>query len=107
MKNYGHGVPVSSILVFIMRITFFLFVLGVFQVYAVDSYAQKTHLTIHENKIKLGELFNKIEKQTDFYFFYSMDQIDKNLEVSINANNKTIFEILEIVLKDKIGRAHV
>ncbi|MFA7492054.1 MAG: SusC/RagA family TonB-linked outer membrane protein [Proteiniphilum sp.] len=100
MKNYGHGVPVSSILVFIMRITFFLFVLGVFQVYAVDSYAQKTHLTIHENKIKLGELFNKIEKQTDFYFFYSMDQIDKNLEVSINANNKTIFEILEIVLKD-------
>lgn len=100
MKNNRHGLPVQNILLFIMRIILFLFVLGVFQVYAIDSYAQKTQLTINEDRIELGELFNKIEQQTDFYFFYSIDHINKSQRVSVNANNKTIFEILDVVLKD-------
>ena len=88
MEKYRLGIPIPKFLLFIMRITLFLFVIGVMQMYAVDSYAQKTHLTIHENNIKLGTLFNKIESQTDFYFFYNNDIIDKNLEVSVNVTNK-------------------
>ena len=100
MEKYRLGIPIPKFLLFIMRITLFLFVIGVMQMYAVDSYAQKTHLTINENNIKLGTLFNKIESQTDFYFFYNNDIIDKDLEVSVNVNNKTIFEILNIALRD-------
>lgn len=100
MKNYRLGMPIPKILSFLIRITFFLFVVGVLQTYAVNSYAQKTQLTIRENKIELGELFNKIEKQTDFYFFYSNDQINKHLKVSVDVKDKTIFEILDIVLNN-------
>ncbi len=100
MKNCRPGIPIPKFLLFIMRVTFLLFVVGVFQIYAIDSYAQKTQLTIHENEIELGELFSKIEKQTDFYFFYSNDQINKHLKVSINVVDKTIFEILDLVLNN-------
>ena len=100
MENNKHGIPIPKILLFIMRMTFFLFVIGVFQVYSIDSYAQKTQLTIYENQIELGELFNKIEKQSDFYFFYSNNKINKKQKVTVDADNKTIFEILDIVLAD-------
>src|SRR5690554_4510661 len=100
MKNCKPGISIPKFLLFIMRVTFLLFVIGVFQIYAIDSYAQKTQLTIHENEIELGELFSKIEKQTDFYFFYSNDQINKHLKVSISVVDKTIFEILDLVLNN-------
>lgn len=100
MKNCRPGIPIPKFLLFIMRVTFFLFVIGVFQIYAVDSYAQKTQLTIHENEIELGELFSKIEEQTDFYFFYSNDQINKHLKVTLNVQDKTISEVLDIVLNN-------
>lgn len=98
MKNYRLGISIPKLLLFIMRMTFFLFIIGILPTYAIGTYAQKTQLTIHENKIELGELFNKIEKQTDFYFFYSNDQINKHLRVSVNVKDKTISEILDIVL---------
>ena len=41
MEKYRLGIPIPKFLLFIMRITFFLFVIGVMQMYAVDSYAQK------------------------------------------------------------------
>lgn len=100
MKNCKPGIPIPKFFLFIMRMTFFLFVIGVFQTYATDSYAQVTQLTIHENEIELGELFTKIEKQTDFYFFYNNDQIDKHLKVSVNVKDKTISEVLDLVLNN-------
>lgn len=100
MENYRYGMSIPKILLFIMRMMFFLFVIGVMQLHAVDSYAQKTPLTIRENKIELGELLKQIEKQTDFYFFYSNNQIDKQMKVSVDVKDKTIYDILDIVLND-------
>ena len=100
MKNSIPGIPIPKFLLFIMRMTFFLFVIGVLQTYAIDSYAQNTQLTIHENEIELGELFNLIEKQTDFYFFYNNDQVNKHLKVSVNVKDKTIFEVLDLALNN-------
>jgi TonB-linked SusC/RagA family outer membrane protein len=83
-----------------MRITFFLFFLGVLQSYAASTYAQTTQLTIHEDNIELGELLNKIEKQTEFYFFYNNDKIDKRMKVNAHAEGKTITEVLDVVLNN-------
>lgn len=100
MKNCRHGIRIPKLLLLIMRITFLLFVVGVLQSYAVSSYAQRTQLTIHENAIELGELFHKIEQQTDFYFFYNNDQIDRGMKVNVSAEDNTIFEILDNVLRN-------
>jgi TonB-linked SusC/RagA family outer membrane protein len=100
MKNYKHGIKIPGYLLTVMRIYYLLFFLGVMQSYATNSYAQQTQLTFHENNIELGELFNRIETQTDFYFFYNSDQIDRHQKINVNAEDKTIVEILDIVLKN-------
>lgn len=95
MENYRLGIPIPKFLLLIIRITFFLFVIGVLQ-----SYAQTTRLTIHENEIELGKLLNKIEEQTDFYFFFNNDLINKSIKVNVNVKNKPVSEVLDIVLKN-------
>lgn len=100
MKNYRLGIPIPKYLLPIMRITFFLFVVGVLQSFATNTYAQITHLTIKENNIELGELLNKIETQTDFYFFYNNDKIDKHKKINVDIENKTISDILDLVFKN-------
>ncbi len=99
MKNRITRILISKYLSQIMRITFLLFFVGLMHVHAL-SYAQETQLTIRENNIELGTLFSKIEAETDFFFFYNNDQIDKYREVNINVKDKTITEILDIVLKN-------
>lgn len=98
MKNYPPGIPIPKLLLFTMRITFFLFFLGVLQTYAVGMYAQSARLSMHEEEIELEELFKAIEEQTDFYFFYNDDQIEKAIKVSIDVEDKTVTEILDAVL---------
>jgi TonB-linked SusC/RagA family outer membrane protein len=83
-----------------MRITLLFFFLGALQSYVVDTYAQVTRLTINENDIELGRLLNKIEQQTDFYFFYNNNQIDKQTKVNVSVQDKTIYDVLDIALKD-------
>ncbi len=100
MKKYRFRIPISKHLLLIMRISYFLFFIGILQTQATNTYAQETSLTIHENSIELEKLFKKIEAQTDFYFFYSNDKIDKSIKVNINVENKTIYEILNVVLKN-------
>lgn len=98
MKNYTPGIPIPKFLLLTMRITIFLFVLGVLQTYAVGLYAQGSRLTIHEKEIELEELFKTIEKQSDFYFFYNDDQIEKHTKVQVDAEDQTVTEILDAVL---------
>lgn len=100
MKNYRLGIPIPKLLLLIMRITFFLFVLSVVQSYAASTYAQTTPLTSQENEIELGKLLNKIEEQTDFYFFYNNDLIDKSIKVNVNIKSKSISDVLDIALKN-------
>lgn len=100
MNNYRHGIPIPKYFLLIMRVTFFLFIVGVLQSYAANTYAQETPLTLKENNIELGELLNKIESQTDFYFFYSNDKIDKHRKVNVDVTDQTIAEVLNIVLKN-------
>lgn len=100
MNNCRHGIPIPKYFLLIMRVTFFLFIVGVMQSYAANTYAQETQLTLKENNIELGELLNKIETQTDFYFFYNNDKIDKHRKVTVDVKDNTISDILNIVLKD-------
>lgn len=99
MKNCKPGSIIPNFLLIIMRITFLLFAVGLMQLHAV-SYAQNNRLTVEEQNIELGELFNIIESKTDFYFFYNNDQINKNKKINVNMRNRKIDEVLNDVLKD-------
>jgi len=81
----------------IMKLIVALLILGLVPAYA-GSYAQETKLTVNESSIELGKLLSKIESQTDFFFFYSNDEIDKSMKVNVNVSNQTITDILDQAL---------
>jgi TonB-linked SusC/RagA family outer membrane protein len=63
------------------------------------SFAQPK-IDIAVENVSLEEFFDKIQKETDYYFFYKDDLIKINKKLSFNFKEATITEILDVVLKD-------
>ncbi|OFY00197.1 MAG: SusC/RagA family TonB-linked outer membrane protein [Bacteroidetes bacterium GWF2_42_66] len=83
-----------------MRLTFLLIVSGLLEVSA-SVYSQQTKLSMSLNNVTLEDAFRKIEDSSNFVFFYNADQVQLDQRVSLNAENKSIDEILTDLLKDK------
>lgn len=62
------------------------------------SSSQSVQITIKEKNVSLIQLFNKIEKVSNFLFFY-VDADVRNIKVSVDVKNATIQEVLNITLK--------
>ena len=77
-------------------ITLFLFV-SFFQLSAA-TYSQSTRLKISGQNLTLGEIFEGIEKQSEFSIFYNVNQIDLTKRVDINADNQLVDQILDGIL---------
>ena len=63
------------------------------QVSARDSSAAT--FSIHKTNITLQELFDEIEKNSDYSFFYKNKEIDTREKVSVDATNASIDALLE------------
>ncbi|GAA3612827.1 TonB-dependent receptor [Flavivirga amylovorans] len=85
----------------IMKISVFLFFTTITSVFANDSYSQDKRLTLNMTNVKLGEVFDVIENNSQFYFLINQDLIDEDRIVSINVKKKRISNILNILLKNK------
>ena len=79
----------------IMRIVPFLLILGILQAHAIDTYSQKTKLSLDFYNTKLSTVLDKIEEESDFYFLYNEKLLDTEREVTINEKNQLIDEILK------------
>lgn len=106
----------------IMKITFTLLFVCLFQLMAYTGNAQNTVISIKTNSMSVKELFNEIEKQTDYLLVFSNKEIDTNKEVSIKSHSAEIgtflneafsgtdieylFENNYIVLKKKAETSH-
>lgn len=99
MENYTNpikwGRELYHVSLTIMRV--FILVIGITVVQAA-SYAQPK-IDIYANDVSLEEFFNKIQKETDYYFFYKDDYLRVNKKLSVNFKGATISEILDEVLK--------
>ncbi len=94
-KSYG---DIAQIFRIMKLITLLLFV-AIFQLSAA-TYSQTTRLKISGQKLSLGEIFEGIEKQSEFSFFYNVNQIDLSKQVDIEADNQFVNEILDKILTD-------
>jgi len=79
----------------IMRITLFLLLLGVSQLFAKDSYAQITKLNVDMNNVRAEKVLDEIENQSQFYFLYNEKLVDVQFETSVKATDGSIFEVLD------------
>ncbi len=82
-----------------MRLIVFLFFVSLVHVSA-SVYSQKTKLNIKVENATLQQVFDLIQDQSEFDFFYKNEQIPADARVSVDAKNETIEAILNKVLKD-------
>lgn len=62
------------------------------------AYAQQTLFTFSMNGVKIQSVFERIEKESEFVFFYSDKVINPKEVVSVTANNETVTQILDKLL---------
>lgn len=79
----------------IMKIMLLFLFVGIGSVFS-STYSQSTKISLDMNQKSIQEIFNTIEKQTEYVFFYS-DHVSKELtkKVDLKANLKTINAILD------------
>ena len=82
----------------IMKISFFLFFVGVFQVFAANNYAQGKKLTLSMENTTIAEALQAIEDQSEFKFFYNNQLVDVEQLVTVKAKKDNIWGVLDQVL---------
>ena len=63
-------------------------------VYAASTYAEQTTLTVRMNNRTVKDVFNYIEKNSEFIFVYHGSNINLNRKVNVNVHNQTVETIL-------------
>ena len=78
----------------VMKLTLFLSILTLSQLWATETYSQMTKLTLKFEDIKVSDALKEIENQSEFYFLYSPKLIDVENRVTIEEKNQPIKDIL-------------
>ena len=60
----------------IMKITVFLLLISVFQVFATENYAQNTKLNLDLGETTVAQVLENIEQQSEFYFLFNQKLVD-------------------------------
>ena len=84
----------------VMRFSILFFFLSIWGATAASSYSQVTKLNLDMNGTVL-EVIKAIESQSEFTFVYKQNEINLDEKVSIDLENKTISEILDVLLRNK------
>lgn len=78
-----------------MRLTVLFFLIGIGLNLTSVTYSQSAHFSLNMNNNTVKEVFNEIERNSEYIFFYFDDVIDVNRRVNIRMENKSIEEILD------------
>lgn len=102
MQKFGLLVPCIrnfKKFLLIMKLCTLILFISLATASAKTSYSQNAKITLNLDRVTVKDLFEKIEKSSEFIFVYYDNIIDLNKEVSVNAENETIEEILDKVFK--------
>jgi TonB-dependent starch-binding outer membrane protein SusC len=85
----------------IMKLTAFLLMFNLMQIYASVSYGQNAFISLNVQNTKIEEVFRAIEKQSEYEFFYNDKQLDVNQLVTLNVSKANISDVLKSMLKNR------
>ena len=71
-----------------------------------NSLAQKQQVTLNLKNVSLYELFNQIKEQTGLRFLYNAEQLDGLANVSVQAQNEKVSDVLNKVFSGKALTDH-
>lgn len=88
----------QTLIIRAMRITIFLTLACVVNLYAT-GYSQEK-LSINLKEVKLSQVFNVIQQKTDYQFLYNDEAVESAPLVSISVKDATVAQILADCFKD-------
>lgn len=94
----GEFLPGAQKLLLIMRLSVFLVLVSVFASTA-SGYSQANKLTVKMKDCRIADVFDAIERQSEFYFFYNKDNFDDNRIVSVDIEGKSVEKILDEIFE--------
>lgn len=78
----------------IMRLSAFFLFLFLSQVWAGTGYAQQTKLTLKMDNVRVVDVLDEIENNSEFYFLFNQKLVDVERKVNVDAKEKSIDNIL-------------
>lgn len=81
-----------------MKLSVILIIIGCLQVSA-NSYSQK--ITLIEKNATFNNLFESIQKQSGYTFFYNNKSIKKEGKISISVKDASVEQALDLILKNR------
>ncbi|MGE5428990.1 MAG: SusC/RagA family TonB-linked outer membrane protein, partial [Methylococcaceae bacterium] len=97
-NDYANNHSIKK-LILMSKIVFLLFFAGLLQVSAA-TYAQKTKLNLKMTNASIIDVFEEIEAQSEFRFFYDNSQVDLKQNVTVNLTDRKIEDILDEIFKN-------
>lgn len=79
---------------FFKYIFLLLYILSAQNVVSAQQTTNKNSLTLNFTEATVKDVLSAIERQSEFYFTYNVDQVDLNRSVSINIKNRSIDKIM-------------
>ncbi len=80
----------------IMKLTVLMLTVCLSQIVAA-TYAQTTKLNVSAKEETLENVLKQIEKQSEFLFFYNLEEVNKNEKISIRKKNANIQDVLDAI----------
>lgn len=84
-------------IVLTMKFTLLLLLITSAQVFAT-VYSQTTKLSINLQNVSITDILEKIEDQSEFRFLYNDNLIDNTNDLKVSFNQKSVNEILDMIL---------
>lgn len=78
-----------------------LLIAGTLNAFASSTYSQVVKLDVRMSNATLEDVFDAIEKQSEFSILVNSSEVDLSAKVSIHANHKSIEEVLNTILRNK------
>lgn len=78
----------------VMKISTFLLSACAFSAFAAPTSSQNAKVNINGNGITIGEFIDQVEKQTDYLFVYSKNEVNTNDVLAVKTGNKSVSQYL-------------
>ncbi|HEY9195659.1 MAG TPA: TonB-dependent receptor plug domain-containing protein, partial [Mucilaginibacter sp.] len=95
------GAPVCLKVILLMKAVFLLVLVTCVQVSAKVYSQQKFTLSLKQAEV--SSILTKIQKQSDYRFFYNYTSIKKLGKVDLDVKDATIDELLAVIIDDKLS----
>lgn len=96
---YALSLPKFKHIFRVMKLTLMFLLLCVSGVFAIDANSQAAHVNIQATNLRIKEIINQIEAQTDYLFVYNNETVDLSNPVSLNVSDIPVAEVLNKIFE--------